>query len=189
MTLQAATAGAFPAAREQTLVERARRMDPDAWDEIFCSHYEAIHRYVSHRLNDASAAEDVAADVFVEAVRGIGRYRYRGVALRAWLYRIARNLAADHHRRLARRPAPIHVAVESEARAGNDVASAVADRDEVRTALEALTDEQQEVVVLRFFEGLSIAEVAEVTGRREGAVKALQHRALKRMKAAMEVGS
>lgn len=186
MTLQAASAGTIPAAREQTLVERARRMDPEAWDEIFYSHHEAIHRYITLRLNDAATAEDLAADVFVEAVRSIGRYRYRGIAFRAWLYRIAHNLTADHRRRLARRPVMPMVDFDSALGAEGDFAPGVASRDEVRGALERLTDEQQQVVVLRFYEGLSVAEVAEATGRREGAVKALQHRALKRMKALLE---
>jgi RNA polymerase sigma-70 factor (ECF subfamily) len=186
MTVQAASAGAIPAAREQSLVERARRMDPEAWDEIFCSHHEAIHRYITLRLNDASAAEDLAADVFVEAVKSIGRYRYRGIAFRAWLYRIAHNLTADHRRRMARRPSVPMPELEPVECTTGDFAPLLANRDAVRGALEQLTDEQQQVVVLRFFEGLSVTEVAEATGRREGAVKALQHRALRRMKTLME---
>jgi RNA polymerase sigma-70 factor (ECF subfamily) len=188
MTLQAASAGAIPASREQSLVERARDMDPEAWDEIFCAHHEAIHRYIALRLDDATAAEDLAADVFVEAVKSIGRYRYRGIAFRAWLYRIAHNITADHRRRLARRPAvPIPEAGHASC-AVADFAGGLASRDEVRMAIEQLTDEQQQVVVLRFFEGLSVGEAAEAMGRREGAIKALQHRALKRLKVLMEAG-
>jgi RNA polymerase sigma-70 factor (ECF subfamily) len=186
MTLQAAAAGAMPAGREQSLVERARRMDPEAWDEIFCSHHEAIHRYITLRLNDPCAAEDLAADVFVEAVKSIGRYRYRGIAFRAWLYRIAHNLTADYRRRQARRPSvPMPEAEPIECATG-DFTPMLASRDELRGAIQRLTEEQQQVVVLRFYEGLSLAEVAEATGRRAGAVKALQHRALKRMKSLME---
>jgi len=91
------------ASRERSLVERARDMDPTAWDELYTLHYSAIQRYAMFRLSDAVAADDVAAEVFLEAVRGIGEYRYRGIAFRAWLYRIAHNLTADLRRRLALR--------------------------------------------------------------------------------------
>jgi RNA polymerase sigma-70 factor, ECF subfamily len=168
---------------ERSLVERARAMDTEAWDQLYSEHYGPIRRYASFRLNDPAAADDIAAEVFLEAVRGIQRYKYRGVAFRAWLYRIAHNLTADHRRRTSTRQAnespaePAMFELPSE-----DFAPALERERDLRSAVAMLTDEQQQVVILRFFEGLSLAETAEATGRREGAVKSLQHRALERLR-------
>jgi RNA polymerase sigma-70 factor (ECF subfamily) len=169
--------------RERSLVDRAREMNPSAWDELYTRHYSAIHRYAMFRLGDAAAADDIAADVFLEAVRGISRYRYRGIAFRAWLYRIAHNLTADSRRRTVARNDHESRDVEALAAASaEDFAPGLDRRRDLHVAVGRLTDEQQQVVILRFFEGLSLAEVAEATGRNEGAIKSLQHRALERLR-------
>lgn len=171
------------AVRERSLVDRARDMDAAAWDELYTLHYGAIQRYASFRVGDPSVADDIAAEVFLEAVRGIAKYRYRGIAFRAWLYRIAHNLTADFRRRSA---------VRADRETCDDVALAlVPDEDfvpglersrDLRQAVAQLTEEQQQVVILRFFEGLSLQETAEATGRNSGAIKSLQHRALQRLR-------
>lgn len=176
--------------RERSLVDRAREMDADAWDELYSLHYGAIQRYALFRLNEPAAADDIAAEVFLEAVRGIGKYRYRGVAFRAWLYRIAHNLTADYRKRTATR-----LANESLIEAGlesapcEDFAPALERERDIRAAVALLTDEQQQVVILRFFEGLSLSETAEATGRREGAIKSLQHRAMERLRQILGEGA
>ncbi|HMO55680.1 MAG TPA: sigma-70 family RNA polymerase sigma factor [Tepidiformaceae bacterium] len=168
---------------ERSLVERARAMDTEAWDQLYLEHYGPIRRYASFRVNDPSAADDIAAEVFLEAVRGIQRYRYRGVAFRAWLYRIAHNLTADYRRRSASRQAN---EAPAEPTLGDlpceDFVPALERERDLRAAVAMLTEEQQQVVILRFFEGLSLAETAEATGRRAGAIKSLQHRALERLR-------
>lgn len=186
MTMRVAAATAVPTPTEASLVERARNMDAEAWDELYMSHHSAIFRYVYVRTRDANVASELAADVFVQAVQGIRRYRYRGVAFRAWLFRIARNLVADHHRKAARTTTETLSAEFGETLGEADFAENLVDRRTLLTTLGQLTPEQQEVVALRFFEGLSLAEVAQTTGRRTGAVKALQHRALQRMRAILE---
>ena len=169
--------------RERSLVERAREMDESAWDELYTLHYGAIRRYAEFRVIDSSLADDIAAEVFLEAVRGIGKYRYRGVAFRAWLYRIAHNLTADVRKRMAIRsdcesndPDALHAVSDG------DFAPNLERRRDIQSAVALLTDEQQQVVILRFFEGLSLAETAEATGRNSGAIKSLQHRALERLR-------
>ena len=169
--------------RERSLIERARDMDASAWDELYNLHYGAIQRYAMFRLADPAAADDIAAEVFLEAVRGIGKYRYRGIAFRAWLYRIAHNLTADFRRRVALRG-------DRETRddaalalvPGEDFVPGLERQHDIQLAVAQLTDEQQQVVILRFFEGLSLAETAEATGRNSGAIKSLQHRALERLR-------
>jgi RNA polymerase sigma-70 factor (ECF subfamily) len=176
-------------AGERSLIERARAMDTEAWDQLYLAHYGSVRRYASFRLNDAAAADDIAAEVFLEAVRGIQRYRYRGVAFRAWLYRIAHNLTSDYRRKMAARTAN-EASVEPAAidLHCDDFAPALERERDLRAAVAKLTDDQQQVVILRFFEGLSLAETAEATGRREGAIKSLQHRALERLRAILGEG-
>lgn len=169
--------------RERTLVDLARAMDPDAWDELYAQHYAAIRRYAHFRLGDAALAEDIAAEVFLEALRGIGNYRYRGIAFRAWLYRIAHNLTANHRKKMSARRRHESAGLEADDQVVvDDFAPAVQRERDLKAAVATLTDEQQQVVILRFFEGLTLAETAEVMARKSGAIKSLQHRALQRLR-------
>lgn len=187
MTVAAADGRAIAAAAspEAALIERARAMEPAAWDELYSMHYPAIHRYCAYRLARADTAEDIAADVFLEAVRGIARYRYTGTPFRAWLYRIAHNLTADERRRRAR-DAVSAAALPLETASDPDIAAGVVDRRAIEAALHALTEDQQQVIILRFFEGLPVRDVAAIIGKPEGAVKALQHRAMARLRTLLE---
>ncbi len=173
--------------REESLINRAREMDGEAWNSLYNTHHAAIFRYCYHRLGERTAAEDVAADVFLEAVRGIHRYRYRGIPFRAWLYRIAHNLAADQLRRRGSAPPAVAVADAPESAVSEgDFSDLVLDQTAVRAALVQLTEQQQQVIVLRFFEGLAIAEVAAAMEKRPGAIKQLQHRAIARLRVLLE---
>ncbi len=150
---------------------------------IYTAHYAPIFRYCAYRTADATTAEDLAAEVFLEAVRGIGRYQSRGTPFRAWLYRIAHNLTADEHRRRAREGA---AALAGDAAGPPDFAAAVAQRRDIQVALAKLTTDQQQVIILRFLEGLSLNETAAVLGRPAGAIKSLQHRAVGRLRTLLE---
>ncbi|MCA9828943.1 MAG: sigma-70 family RNA polymerase sigma factor [Dehalococcoidia bacterium] len=178
-TVEQAYAGRVPAG-EASLIERARRMEGPAWDELYTLHYPAIHRYCAYRIAHPEAAEDLAADVFLQAVRGIRRYQYRGLPFRAWLYRIAHNVTADERKRLARANTVAPDAAPEPA--DPDFAPGVVDRRAIATALVELTDEQQQVIILRFLEGLSLQETATVMRKRTGAIKALQFRAVSRLR-------
>ncbi len=176
---------------ERTLMERARDMDGDAWDALYNEHHGAIYRYAQLRVGDPGIAEDLASEVFLQAVRGIGRYRYRGISFRTRLYRIAHNVTADHHRRMASRGrVEVPTNVDDLDPSLPDFAPAVDQRGELETAIRQLTEDQQQVVILRFVESLSIAETTAATNRSEGAVKALQHRGVARIHQLMsgEVG-
>jgi RNA polymerase sigma-70 factor (ECF subfamily) len=164
---------------EAHLIARAQESDRAAWDEIFQRHYQRVYVFVFCRIGDAMAAEDVTADVFVEAWKGIRRYSYRGVPLISWLFRIAHNLVADFLRRRSR--AKTQRLEDEGARAPQtaDEAESVALWQSVSAAFRKLTLEQQQVLVSRFIEGLSLAETAELMGKNENAIKALEFRALK----------
>ncbi|MEE9618046.1 MAG: sigma-70 family RNA polymerase sigma factor [Anaerolineae bacterium] len=169
----------MPQDDERQLIERARRGNRGALGELYRRHVDAIYRYVHLRVGDPTVAEDLTAEVFLRALEGLGEYRYTGVPLIAWLYRIARARTADHWRR-AGRYQEIELS-DKIAATGSDpevIASARIERSDLVAALRRLTDNQQQVIILRFVEEMSLAQAAAVMGKTVGAVKALQHRAL-----------
>jgi RNA polymerase sigma-70 factor (ECF subfamily) len=172
-------APAPPDEREDLLVDRARRGDADAFGRLYELHLDRIYRYIYYRVGSSNEAEDLAEHVFLKAWEAIGRYESRGLPFAAWLYRMAHNAVIDHYR--SRRPTTsIDETFDLEDERQNPVASAEAifDREELKVAIQRLNPDQQTVIVLRFTEGLSHAEVGKVLGKSEGAVRVIQHRAL-----------
>jgi len=187
-------AASLPNAREAALVsptedaalaQRARDGDPQAFAALYDRYFELVYRYVYYRVREVEEAEDVTSEVFFRALRAMPRYEPRQPFL-AWLYRIARNAVIDRAR--AARP---RVSFE-DALAHPDAGDHVVDPDarilatdrraRLKTALGTLTAEQQEVVILRFVEGLSAEEVGKIMGKRPGTVRGLQFRALQALK-------
>jgi RNA polymerase sigma-70 factor (ECF subfamily) len=165
---------------ELELVRRAQNGDEVVWCRWYDEYYPFLFRYALYRLRNREEAEDVAAQVFLEAVKHIDRYEPRGKPLLAWLYGIARNLTADRMRRKGREQAAnerIHLLQP----AAEDDSSIVV-QVELERALGTLTGDQREVVVLRFRDGLSTREIAELTGRKETAIYSLQVRAIARLR-------
>jgi RNA polymerase sigma-70 factor (ECF subfamily) len=169
----------------ERLVEQARAFSQDAWAQIYDDNYARIVDYCYLRTNDRAAAEDLASQVFLEALRGIRGYRYRGVPFSAWLYRIARNLTADFVGWRAKRGTlPLDESAQGQLAAPDVMDSALRWHD-IHAALGRLTEDQQQVIILRFFQGLSHEETATIMRRRPGAVRVLQSRALDAMRRAM----
>jgi len=164
---------------EKRLIGRAKRGDRAAVSDLYRRHVDAIYRYVHLRVGDPIVAEDLTAEVFLKALEGLGEYRYTGVPFVAWLYRIARARTVDHWRRTGRRQ-EVELPDEIAATGVNPevIASARIERADLAATLRRLTGDQQQVIVLRFVEEMSLAQVATVVGKTVGAVKALQHRAL-----------
>ncbi len=164
---------------EAILIQKAKDFDSEAWAQIYRHHYPKIYAYLRHRVGDIDLAEDIAASVFLHAVEGIKSFTYRGFSLSAWLFRIAHNQVVDHFRRKAK--AATEPLTEKLSAKGDGVQEAVEGalvREELSLALKNITEEQRQVVLLKFFGGMSNAEVARIIRKPEGAVKALQHRAL-----------
>ena len=165
------------------LVAAAQRGDRDSFGQIFDQYQLPVYRYAVARLRSESDAEDVTAETFLAAFRSIGRFRWQGVAFDAWLFRIARSKITDVQRkrqREGRREQLDTIEVERLPQT-RDVATEVIGRDEAArmlTAMRALGGDQQEVLALRFFAGLSLQETAEALGRSVNAVKQLQFRAV-----------
>ncbi len=170
---------------EEALIKQAQAKSPEAWSLIYERYFNRIYSYVYYRLRNRELAEDLASQVFVEALSGIGRYRYTGRPLLAWLYRIAHNITVDHIRRASRDPARQALPEEIH---GGDSTEALAEKTDIFQALERLRPEQQQVVILRFMEGLTSNEVASVMRKSEAAVKALQVRALQALRRELGAG-
>jgi RNA polymerase sigma-70 factor (ECF subfamily) len=157
--------------REAQFVNRLKEFEESAWNELYDSYAAKLYRYLYVHTGQADVAEELTAQVFEEACRRIGGYRFRGPPISAWLYRVAHNRMVDWRRK--RKALPLAVDV-----AGPDRMAQVADRDELARAMASLTDEQQQVLVLRHVEGHSTASAGEIMGKNAGAIRSLEFRAL-----------
>jgi RNA polymerase sigma-70 factor, ECF subfamily len=165
------------------VIERARTGDRAAFGELYDTHVDAVYRYVLYRVREPSDAEDLTSEVFTRAFANIHRYRWQGKSFLAWLYTIARNAVTDRRRR--ERPTvdlDDAYGVAEEGPTAHDRAVRGEQVDALRGAVKHLTTEQQEVLVLRFVENMSSRQVAKVLGKNEGAIRALQFRALGRLR-------
>ena len=165
------------------VIDRARNGDAAAFGEIYDTHVDSVYRYLLYRVREPSDAEDLTSEVFTRAFANVHRYRWQGKSFLAWLYTIARNAVTDRRRR--DRPTVeldnAHGLAE-EGPTAHDRAVLGEEVDALRGAVKHLTGEQQEVLVLRFVDDLSSREVADILGKNEGAVRALQFRALGRLR-------
>lgn len=161
------------------LIARARRGSPEATSALYGRYYQSIYRYFYYRSGDPQTAEDLTADVFLKMVEAIPGYRIEATPFHAWLFQIARNLAIDHFRRNSAHPvAPIHENMDNPA---PDVESTLDTHLTSRKLAEALAqidDNQRDVLLMRFIEGMPISEAAHVLHKTEDAIKALQRRGL-----------
>ena len=163
------------------LVERAKAGRLDAVDALYRGHADRIYAYLAATVDNPQDAEDLTIQTFVRMMESLDRFESRGSPFAAWLYRIARNLAIDYFRSAARararHGAPEERAVGRDASAEDEALTAL-ERQVLREELATLPLAQREVLTLKFVCGLTNAEVAAVLVKSEGAVKALQRRAL-----------
>lgn len=173
---------------ESDLVALAVRRDAAAFGRLYQLHLDAIYRYVYYRVGNTAEAEDLTEQVFLKAWEHIGAYDQRGLPFAAWLYRMAHNAVIDYHR--TRRPAaPLSDALAETLVDRGDGPDRLVERrleaGELASALRTLTPDQQQIILLRFVQGLSHAEAAAVMGKSEGALRILQYRALGALNAAL----
>lgn len=187
-TLQAQS-GSSTAFDDAALIERARKLDDEAWQAIFERHYPRLYAYLYYRVGNADVAEDLCGEVFERAVKNIHRFKARGGGLGGWLTRIAQNLAHDHYRRhKARPPDPLELN-ESWIAHGDSPSDHLLTREStayLQQALQRLTPDQRDVILLRFIAQMHTPEVATILNKTPGAVKALQHRALAALRRELE---
>ncbi len=162
--------------------------DARAFGELYDRFVERVYRYVYFRTGSHTEAEDLTEQVFLKAWEAIGRYRWQGRPFLAWLYRLAHNAHIDHVR--SQRPTtsltnderPLDLASPS---ASVELGRAL-DAEVIAGALAELTIEQQQVIVMKFIEGLDNEQIAQLMDKREGAIRALQMRALMSMRRVLE---
>jgi len=174
---------------ELELLEKASRAEPAALGMLYDQYVEKIYAYIYHRVGQADLAEDLTGQVFMRMLEAVRNGKGWRTSFSGWLYRIAHNLVIDHYRRKHRATlVNIDDAEPVQAQAGDPVRSVENqyERERLRTALAKLTEEQSQVISLRFLEDLSIAEVAEIMEKTEGAVKALQYRAVLALRRVMQ---
>jgi RNA polymerase sigma-70 factor (ECF subfamily) len=163
-------------------VVQAQLGDQVAFDTIYDRFADGLFRYLYARCGDVALAEELTGDVWVRVVERLPAFRFPGsdpdAAFAGWLYRIARNLVIDSYRRKRHTHVPLSDRLSAPEAPPEEYVIAGDDRRALRAAIEQLTAEQREVVLLRFVEERTNAEVALLTGRSENAVKVMQHRAL-----------
>ncbi len=177
------------------LIRAAKECESAAFATLYQLYADKLYRYLLYRVGNQEVAEDLTMEVFVRLLEKIETFSFgqrRPVAtFSAWIYRIAFNLAVDHHRayRRGRVPLPIRER-EVDHRPGPLEQVALGDRfEQLQQAITRLSADQQQVVILRFIEGLRTKQVADIIGKTEGAVKALQHRALVRLRQLLQEGA
>ncbi|MQA60809.1 MAG: sigma-70 family RNA polymerase sigma factor [Actinophytocola sp.] len=193
--------GAEATASEEAwqLVHAAQTGDTAAFGMLYDRYVDTVFRYVLFRIGDRELAEDVTSETFLRALRRISTVSYQGRDVGAWFITIARNLVLDHVKssRYRREIATAEIAdagvvpflAEKQADTGPEQqVMAMATKDELFRCIQALGSDQRECIVLRFLQGLSVAETAQIMDRNEGAIKALQHRAVRRLAQLMPTG-
>jgi RNA polymerase sigma-70 factor (ECF subfamily) len=174
------------AAEVWALVERAQAGEAEAFGLIYDRYVDTVFRFVYFRVGNRQLAEDLTADTFLRALKRIGSFTWQGRDLGAWLVTIARNLVADHFKsgryRLEVTTGDVLDADREDRGPEGSPEAAVVDHITnvaLLTAVKQLNPEQQECIVLRFLQGFSVAETAQAMGKNEGAIKALQYRAVR----------
>jgi RNA polymerase sigma-70 factor (ECF subfamily) len=166
------------------LVERAQAGDAEAFGELYDRYVDLVYRYVYYRVGTTQLAEDLTSETFLRALRRISSFTWQGRDVGAWFVTIARNLIADHYKSGRYR---LEMTTDDIVETGSKMVedspeNAVLESMQNKVLLEAvkqLNAEQQECIVLRFLQGLSVAETAQAMGKNDGAIKALQYRAIR----------
>ena len=180
---------------EENLVQRAKG-DPHAFGELFDKYYDQILNYVVHRTANVSLAEELTSNTFFKALEKIQSFKWRNIPFSAWLYKIASNEINGYYRKNKKSFTTIEdvedkiedelsLADKEISREENEIASNILFAN-LHSALLELKIKYQEVIVLKYFEKKSIAEISSITGKTEGTVKSLLHRGLNQMKSKID---
>ncbi|OGO05239.1 MAG: hypothetical protein A2Y73_08380 [Chloroflexi bacterium RBG_13_56_8] len=165
---------------EKTCIQAAKA-DPSAFGALYERYVDRIYNYIYYRVGNVHDAEDLTSRTFYRALSHLEGYEDKGVPFSAWLYRIAHNLVANWHRDRKRRPtvALDELVVRSRRKEHPEIIAELASNTRfLREAIRDLDPPRQELLLLKFTEDLSNAEIGSIMGRSEGAIKSLYHRTL-----------
>jgi RNA polymerase sigma-70 factor, ECF subfamily len=173
------------------LVELARGGDSDAFGLLYDHYHQSVYRFLFYRTRSQTVAEDLTSETFFRALRNMQNFRWQGKDFGAWLMTIARNLATDHFKagRTRLEMTTEDMSAHDDSTEGPETAVLASLTNEI--LLKALTElpaEQKDCLIMRFLQGMSIAETAEVLGRSEGAIKQLQLRGVRNLAKLMPEG-
>jgi RNA polymerase sigma-70 factor (ECF subfamily) len=175
---------------EENIVRRAQQQDPVALTQLYEENFDRIYRYIVLKIGDRIEAEDMTQQVFLHALKSLSSFKWKGMPFCTWLYRIAHNQVVDYLRKKSKR---VTVPLDESLPAGDGDPGREAERKleigQLVQATKKLTGLQQEVLSLRFTGELSVAEVAGVMGKSQGAVKALQHSAIVALRKVLTAGT
>jgi RNA polymerase sigma-70 factor, ECF subfamily len=177
----------LPLQDEGSLVRRAQQKDAQAFAQLYEAYFDRIYRYIAIRIRNEMEAEDITQQVFMRVLQSISSYKNQGVPFSSWVYRIAHNLVIDFLRRQNKK-ATVDIDGLPLPDMGEDPQSILEteiDIEALKKATKKLTPSQQEVLSLRFAGELSIAQCADIMGKSEGAIKALQHSAVLALRKAL----
>jgi RNA polymerase sigma-70 factor (ECF subfamily) len=175
------------------LVHAAQEGDAAAFGVLYDRYVDVVYRYVFFRLGDRDLAEDITSETFLRALRRITSVSYQGRDVGAWFITIARNIVLDHVKSSRYKleivtdevsesgSAPFAGQTTDEGNGPEQLALSGATRDALLKCIAELGEDQRECIVLRFVQGLSLTETAQIMKRNEGAIKALQHRAVRKL--------
>jgi len=164
---------------EESLIRRAQQRDEEAFTQLYEEHFDKIYRYVTLKIGNKTEAEDMTQQVFLNALQSISSFKWKGIPFSAWLFRIAHNLVVDYLRKKTKQTTtPLDESLVSSDSNPQLMAEHKLDIERLVSATKQLTRAQREVISLRFAGELPVAQVANVMGRSQGAVKALQRSAI-----------
>ncbi len=171
------------------LVDLAKN-NQEAFGVLYERYVQKIYNYVYYRTGNHHDAEDLTAMVFYRAMGHIQSYTERGIPFQAWLYRIAHNLVANWHRDRGRRkiiPLEDYVGPSPQTESPDQFAETQEEREILLDSLRRLPPERQQLLILKFIEKMPNAEIGEIMGRTEGAVKSLYHRTLSALREELDL--
>lgn len=169
-----------PLPEEAHLVSEAKSGNAEAFTRLYDGYVERVYRYIYFRISDDIATEDLVSQVFLKAWQNLDRYKIGTAPFIAWLYAIARNLVIDQYRSKREMMVPLEevVALPSDMQSPDEEAQLHFDLEAMRDALQSLSGDQQQVLILKYIAGLPNENIAKIMNKREGTIRGLQMRGL-----------
>jgi RNA polymerase sigma-70 factor (ECF subfamily) len=172
---------------DDDLLARAIKGDAEAFGDLYERHMMSIYRYVYYRIGEVREAEDLTETIFVKAWQALPNFRRSKASFKTWLYRVAHNLLVDYYRTLkVELELPEDSLLQSPSPQPEEQVIAMEQSEQIGKAIRKLNPQHQEVLTLRFINDMSHEETGEVMGKSAGAVRVLQHRALKALREQFE---